>query len=348
MKLYVRILIFTLMLCMLSVSVFAANKKADDTTAEQTSATEDSAKIPVDTSKDEDTEELVDSEKASEGSGSTAASEEKKPEDTESKAPAEENKAESVVVSSSDMTRENCLILSKKSLKKAIDELQKTNEYPLVVDLTAYEAEVDFIYIPEDFITAIAGQATEENNTDDADTTEAETAEETAEETEKTKAKAGKTAKDDGEENEETADTAEIEEPDKAPVENIPAVDPKEVVLKVILKSGEYSWNRKALKESAVANGMVKVSVASATEKKENPVVDEVSGDSVKIEAKEKDNYGILFVAKDKSDNWSVTGSNLFASKAIYVVAIVILVLLTFAVILAVNLLIIKIYKMKK
>lgn len=68
----------------------------------------------------------------------------------------------------------------------------------------------------------------------------------------------------------------------------------------------------------------------------------------LKFEPKDEKNRGVLFVSEDDEGYWNITGEYLFESIAAYVISIIFLVVLNFALIIAVNLIIIKIYKMKK
>ena len=214
---------------------------------------------------------------------------------------------------------------------------------PAVLDLTALGAPVDVVELPSDLINAVLndGISADPMNAP-ADTSQEETAEDTGN---------GVAVAPNAQ-----ADTAPQEQSEDAngtivPEAILPAANPEQVILLIHTHGGkDYSWKRGTLQALPLTEMTVKLEMGKA----DQTMVFNMPEDAPKkapsaLDFKPQDGKykGVLSVAKTAEGTWKVTGSYMFGSVGSYIVTIVLLVLLTLLVMIAVNLLIIKFYRMK-
>lgn len=240
----------------------------------------------------------------------------------------------SMVVNENDMTGEVCVTLNNFADNEYVLQFKKERKYPFIIDLTSYDNTIDSIMLPHDFSDILIVEEKTTFVTDDTENS-AETDNDVQGEKKDT-------------ETEPIKDRNNLFTNNK----NEPVVaQTDDIVLKVITENTEYSWKSSSLKNAENINGFLKIRCASADQimqyKTEETDVLRNKSD-LKFEPKDEKNRGVLFVSEDDEGYWNITGEYLFESIAAYVISIIFLVVLNFALIIAVNLIIIKIYKMKK
>ena len=237
-----------------------------------------------------------------------------------------------MVINESYAKRDNCVILDELLVNEYVDQFKVTKHYPLVIDLKSFAPPVDSIIFPESLLNVlIADESSNNEGVTDVDNNLNINTNNT-----------------NGDSNSESINN--LVEPTDNEAETI-EIQTDEVVLKIITQNAEYSWKRRSLSETAITNGLVKIGCVSAdhTVQQEIKETDKIHDkSSLKFAPKEEKNSGILFVSKNDEGYWDITSEYLFGSIATYVIAIIFLIILTFALIIAVNLLIIRIYKTKK
>ena len=246
------------------------------------------------------------------------------PESIQQKASETVVKTVAVFATEDDITADNCVILGKAFAQTFINETKSATEYPFIIDLTVYSKEIDAVIVSEDIIRAAI-------EADFANKNQNETVQPTVED------------KDD-----KSKESEKSSEKEETVVENDLTLD--EAALKIVTKSGEYSWKKKSLKEFKNANADVKLVLekadnifAVATEE-----VAELEGNLIEFNPEEGKSKGFLKVLKNDKGNWEIKNEYLFSSNLPIVIAIGIIVLVNFALIIMVNLIIIKIHKGKK
>ena len=222
---------------------------------------------------------------------------------------------------------------------------------PAVLDLTALGAEIGFVELPSRLINAILNDGVP---ADPVQTPSGTQAEETAEDGTVGKAETGTTGT--AAASNDQAVTAPQEQPqnadgtDTAPEAVLPATSPEQVILLIHTYGKDYSWKRGTLQALPLAEATVKLEMSKADQTMVfNMTEDAPQKDPSALDFKPQDGKykGVLSVAKTAEGTWKVTGSYMFGSVGSYIVAIVLLVLLTLLIMIAVNLLIIKIYRAK-
>lgn len=222
---------------------------------------------------------------------------------------------------------------------------------PAVLDLTALGAEIGFVELPSRLINAILNDGVP---ADPVQTPSGTQAEETAEDGTVGKAETGTTGT--AAATNDQAVTAPQEQPqnadgtDTAPEAVLPAANPEQVILLIHTHGKDYSWKRGTLQTLPLAEATVKLEMGKADQTMVfNMPEDAPQKDPSALDFKPQDGKykGVLSVAKTAEGTWKVTGSYMFGSVGSYIVAIVLLVLLTLLIMIAVNLLIIKIYRAK-
>lgn len=222
---------------------------------------------------------------------------------------------------------------------------------PAVLDLTALGAEIGFVELPSRLINAILNDGVP---ADPVQTPSGTQAEETAEDGTVGKAETGTTGT--AAASNDQAVTAPEEQPqnadgtDTAPEAVLPAANPEQVILLIHTYGKDYSWKRGTLQALPLAEATVKLEMGKADQTMVfNMPEDAPQKDPSALDFKPQDGKykGVLSVAKTAEGTWKVTGSYMFGSVGSYIVAIVLLVLLTLLIMIAVNLLIIKIYRAK-
>lgn len=222
---------------------------------------------------------------------------------------------------------------------------------PAVLDLTALGAEIGFVELPSRLINAILNDGVP---ADPVQTPSGTQAEETAGDGTVGKAETGTTGT--AAATNDQAVTAPQEQPqnadgtDTAPEAVLPAANPEQVILLIHTHGKDYSWKRGTLQTLPLAEATVKLEMGKADQTMVfNMPEDAPQKDPSALDFKPQDGKykGVLSVAKTAEGTWKVTGSYMFGSVGSYIVAIVLLVLLTLLIMIAVNLLIIKIYRAK-
>lgn len=222
---------------------------------------------------------------------------------------------------------------------------------PAVLDLTALGAEIGFVELPSRLINAILNDGVP---ADPVQTPSGTQAEETAGDGTVEKAETGTTGT--AAASNDQAVTAPEEQPqnadgtDTAPEAVLPAANPEQVILLIHTYGKDYSWKRGTLQALPLAEATVKLEMGKADQTMVfNMPEDAPQKDPSALDFKPQDGKykGVLSVAKTAEGTWKVTGSYMFGSVGSYIVAIVLLVLLTLLIMIAVNLLIIKIYRAK-
>lgn len=222
---------------------------------------------------------------------------------------------------------------------------------PAVLDLTALGAEIGFVELPSRLINAILNDGVP---ADPVQTPSGTQAEETAGDGTVEKAETGTTGT--AAASNDQAVTAPEEQPqnadgtDTAPEAVLPAANPEQVILLIHTHGKDYSWKRGTLQALPLAEATVKLEMGKADQTMVfNMPEDAPQKDPSALDFKPQDGKykGVLSVAKTAEGTWKVTGSYMFGSVGSYIVAIVLLVLLTLLIMIAVNLLIIKIYRAK-
>ena len=222
---------------------------------------------------------------------------------------------------------------------------------PAVLDLTALGAEIGFVELPSRLINAILNDGVP---ADPVQTPSGTQAEETAGDGTVEKAETGTTGT--AAASNDQAVTAPEEQPqnadgtDTAPEAVLPAANPEQVILLIHTYGKDYSWKRGTLQALPLAEATVKLEMGKADQTMVfNMPEDAPQKDPSALDFKPHDGKykGVLSVAKTAEGTWKVTGSYMFGSVGSYIVAIVLLVLLTLLIMIAVNLLIIKIYRAK-
>ena len=222
---------------------------------------------------------------------------------------------------------------------------------PAVLDLTALGAEIGFVELPSRLINAILNDGVP---ADPVQTPSGTQAEETAEDGTVEKAETGTTGT--AAATNDQAVTAPQEQPqnadgtDTAPEAVLPAANPEQVILLIHTHGKDYSWKRGTLQALPLTEATVKLEMGKADQTMVfNMPEDAPQKDPSALDFKPQDGKykGVLSVAKTAEGTWKVTGSYMFGSVGSYIVAIVLLVLLTLLIMIAVNLLIIKIYRAK-
>lgn len=222
---------------------------------------------------------------------------------------------------------------------------------PAVLDLTALGAEIGFVELPSRLINAILNDGVP---ADPVQTPSGTQAEETAGDGTVEKAEAGTTGT--AAASNDQAVTAPQEQPqnadgtDTAPEAVLPAANPEQVILLIHTHGKDYSWKRGTLQALPLTEATVKLEMGKADQTMVfNMPEDAPQKDPSALDFKPQDGKykGVLSVAKTAEGTWKVTGSYMFGSVGSYIVAIVLLVLLTLLIMIAVNLLIIKIYRAK-
>lgn len=222
---------------------------------------------------------------------------------------------------------------------------------PAVLDLTALGAEIGFVELPSRLINAILNDGVP---ADPVQTPSGTQAEETAGDGAVEKAEAGTTGT--AAASNDQAVTAPQEQPqnadgtDTAPEAVLPAANPEQVILLIHTHGKDYSWKRGTLQALPLTEATVKLEMGKADQTMVfNMPEDAPQKDPSALDFKPQDGKykGVLSVAKTAEGTWKVTGSYMFGSVGSYIVAIVLLVLLTLLIMIAVNLLIIKIYRAK-
>lgn len=222
---------------------------------------------------------------------------------------------------------------------------------PAVLDLTALGAEIGFVELPSRLINAILNDGVP---ADPVQTPSGTQAEETAGDGTVEKAEAGTTGT--AAASNDQAVTAPEEQPqnadgtDTAPEAVLPAANPEQVILLIHTYGKDYSWKRGTLQALPLTEATVKLEMGKADQTMVfNMPEDAPQKDPSALDFKPQDGKykGVLSVAKTAEGTWKVTGSYMFGSVGSYIVAIVLLVLLTLLIMIAVNLLIIKIYRAK-
>lgn len=222
---------------------------------------------------------------------------------------------------------------------------------PAVLDLTALGAEIGFVELPSRLINAILNDGVP---ADPVQTPSGTQAEETAGDGTVGKAETGTTGT--AAATNDQAVTAPEEQPqnadgtDTAPEAVLPATSPEQVILLIHTYGKDYSWKRGTLQALPLAEATVKLEMGKADQTMVfNMPEDAPQKDPSALDFKPQDGKykGVLSVAKTAEGTWKVTGSYMFGSVGSYIVAIVLLVLLTLLIMIAVNLLIIKIYRAK-
>ena len=222
---------------------------------------------------------------------------------------------------------------------------------PAVLDLTALGAEIGFVELPSRLINAILNDGVP---ADPVQTPSGTQAEETAGDGTVEKAETGTTGT--AAASNDQAVTAPEEQPqnadgtDTAPEAVLPATSPEQVILLIHTHGKDYSWKRGTLQALPLAEATVKLEMGKADQTMVfNMPEDAPQKDPSALDFKPQDGKykGVLSVAKTAEGTWKVTGSYMFGSVGSYIVAIVLLVLLTLLIMIAVNLLIIKIYRAK-
>ena len=222
---------------------------------------------------------------------------------------------------------------------------------PAVLELTALGAEIGFVELPSRLINAILNDGVP---ADPVQTPSGTQAEETAGDGTVEKAEAGTTGT--AAASNDQAVTAPQEQPqnadgtDTAPEAVLPAANPEQVILLIHTHGKDYSWKRGTLQALPLTEATVKLEMGKADQTMVfNMPEDAPQKDPSALDFKPQDGKykGVLSVAKTAEGTWKVTGSYMFGSVGSYIVAIVLLVLLTLLIMIAVNLLIIKIYRAK-
>lgn len=222
---------------------------------------------------------------------------------------------------------------------------------PAVLDLTALGAEIGFVELPSRLINAILNDGVP---ADPVQTPSGTQAEETAGDGTVEKAETGTTGT--AAASNDQAVTASGEQSqnadgtDTAPEAMLPAANPEQVILLIHTYGKDYSWKRGTLQALPLAEATVKLEMGKADQTMVfNMPEDAPQKDPSALDFKPQDGKykGVLSVAKTAEGTWKVTGSYMFGSVGSYIVAIVLLVLLTLLIMIAVNLLIIKIYRAK-
>ncbi len=222
---------------------------------------------------------------------------------------------------------------------------------PAVLDLTALGAEIGFVELPSRLINAILNDGVP---ADPVQTPSGTQTEETAEDGTVGKAEAGTTGT--AAASNDQAVTASGEQSqnadgtDTAPEAVLPATSPEQVILLIHTYGKDYSWKRGTLQALPLAEATVKLEMGKADQTMVfNMPEDAPQKDPSALDFKPQGGKykGVLSVAKTAEGTWKVTGSYMFGSVGSYIVAIVLLVLLTLLIMIAVNLLIIKIYRAK-
>lgn len=222
---------------------------------------------------------------------------------------------------------------------------------PAVLDLTALGAEIGFVELPSRLINAILNDGVP---ADPVQTPSGTQAEETAGDGTVEKAETGTTGT--AAASNDQAVTASGEQSqnadgtDTAPEAMLPATSPEQVILLIHTYGKDYSWKRGTLQALPLAEATVKLEMGKADQTMVfNMPEDAPQKDPSALDFKPQDGKykGVLSVAKTAEGTWKVTGSYMFGSVGSYIVAIVLLVLLTLLIMIAVNLLIIKIYRAK-
>ncbi len=222
---------------------------------------------------------------------------------------------------------------------------------PAVLDLTALGAEIGFVELPSRLINAILNDGVP---ADPVQTPSGTPTEETAGDGTVEKAETGTTGT--AAASNDQAVTASGEQSqnadgtDTAPEAMLPAANPEQVILLIHTHGKDYSWKRGTLQALPLAEATVKLEMGKADQTMVfNMPEDAPQKDPSALDFKPQDGKykGVLSVAKTAEGTWKVTGSYMFGSVGSYIVAIVLLVLLTLLIMIAVNLLIIKIYRAK-
>lgn len=248
----------------------------------------------------------------------------------------------SIVASADNVSWDKCVILSDDIAKNGIKYIETVTEYPIVIDLSDLGSNIDSIVIPSNLYKAILSPLESKEETpaqqpqppaasdDQTSTPGATTSDATAQGT-----TPGATQ----------GTTNTVPQPingDAASKE-----DKNEVILKLVFEEKECLFKRETLEELE-ADGKAVTLVLSDADQVVSQPVEEKGSAVVDFEPKDSKTYGTIFVSKDADGNWSSTGTFLFDSMMMYVITKILLVVITFAVIICVNLLIIKLYRLKK
>ena len=222
---------------------------------------------------------------------------------------------------------------------------------PAVLDLTALGAEIGFVELPSRLINAILNDGVP---ADPVQTPSGTPTEETAGDGTVEKAETGTTGTADASNDQAVTASGEQSQNadgmDTAPEAMLPAANPEQVILLIHTYGKDYSWKRGTLQALPLAEATVKLEMGKADQTMVfNMPEDAPQKDPSALDFKPQDGKykGVLSVAKTAEGTWKVTGSYMFGSVGSYIVAIVLLVLLTLLIMIAVNLLIIKIYRAK-
>lgn len=244
----------------------------------------------------------------------------------------------SMVVHKTDITSNICVTLDNLLDNEYVVQFEMERKYPFIIDLSSYDNTMDSIMFPDELLDILIIK--EKSMTDVAD---ADNSVETDKEV------------DSNIDEEKTGDKTEpINVQDNFSSDNtnkLIGIQTDDIVLKVITKNAEYSWKSSSLENAENINGFLKLRCALADHTSQHKI-EETDAPRNKSDLKfipsDEKNRGILFVSKDDTGYWDITSEYLFGSIATYVISIIFLVVLTFALIIAINLIIIKIYKIKK
>ena len=244
----------------------------------------------------------------------------------------------SIVVNENDITRDNCVILAHLLDSEYVEQFMKQKNYPFVIDLTSFDNPIDSIMFPDDLLDILVIEEQpipDVNNSENPVGTDNEVDSDINGDI--TDTNTGLINGQDG------VLSNKISEP--------VGTQTNDIVLKVITKNAEYSWKAYSLKNSENTNGFLKISCAFAdhTIPYEIKEADVPRGQfDLRFNPQDDENRGFFFFFKDDAGYWNITSECLLGSNAIYVISIIFLVVLTFVLIIAVNLLLIKIYRIKK
>ncbi len=254
----------------------------------------------------------------SEAQGEDAAETTEIPEETISEGVLSEPEAvECVIVLNDDNAKAGtCVELDERKSNECINRIASATEFPFVFDLEAF-GDVDSLLIPDDVISAMISKVIPDTVA------------------------------------EESADEAEDEEEQEVP----------EFLIMVKTVNGEFLWKTETitgienLTELYLEKADKSMLIGGLSAKDDKDESDDGKKDKdeknagTKIsgfEPKEKNNFGIVFVEKDDEGEWNVSNQFSFGSFAVYVIAIVIIVLFALVLTVGINLIIIKIYRMIK
>lgn len=235
--------------------------------------------------------------------------------------------------------RNICLIIDDSVDEGYIDWFEKEKAFPFVIRLETFEGPVDSIAISEKLYNMLKDD-TEENTTEEQTS---ETESEAAKDEKKSNSAESKSEH-------ETEQTGEQEtEPTVKPNETLETYFDKDVV-QLITKEAQYTWKHSSLNNAEfTADGFAKLDckLAVCTELWTGEPMTQRDMFDLEFSVDEERSNGVLLVAKDENGFWNITGKVMFNSCIAYIIAIVAWIILTFGIIILVNVVIIKIYKSK-